>query len=123
MKPPFPVTTHVKIGSDDDFRSLPTSKVKIPKISPPVISSHKFWLAAICLFSCPFATNGSSVAIILTDSQIMIGADGALTAITSNVPRRLSYCKIQSEGKVFYAATGLYDMPEGDLSLWALLRA
>ncbi len=95
--------------------------VKYAKTDSFVVFPHKLWLTALCLLLVPSA-KGSSVAVIVTNSVIMIAADGVETKTTNDAESFEPYCKIRSEGTTFYTAVGIYGIPEINFDLWTLAK-
>jgi hypothetical protein len=85
------------------------------------VLSHKLWIAASCLFLVSSA-GATSVAIIVTGQTILIAADGIDTKTSNGVDSFEPYCKIRSQGSVFYAAAGDLSIPELNFNVWALAR-
>ena len=123
MKPQFAIATYVDVGSCNEFRLMASSEILPTKVSPAAIPPQRLWLGMICLFLCALAAKGSSIAIIVTDSQIVIGADGVVTKTTNNVQSHLRSCKIRSERGVFYTIAGSYGIPEINFDAWAIAES
>lgn len=84
-----------------------------------IFSRHKLWLAVLF----PFLTTpsvGSSVAIVVTDTAVMIAADGVLSKTTYGIRSSEKYCKIRKEGATFYTAVGTYGIPDLHFDVWTL---
>jgi hypothetical protein len=85
------------------------------------VPSAKLWIAAIALLLVP-AAGATSVAILVTSQTILIAADGIDTKTTNGHDSFEPYCKIRSEGSVFYTAAGDLSIPEINFNLWTLAR-
>jgi hypothetical protein len=83
--------------------------------------AYKLWTAAFFLLLVPSA-KGTSVAILVTSRTILIAADGIDTKTINGVDTFVPYCKIRSQGSVFYTAAGVLSIPEINFNLWALAR-
>jgi hypothetical protein len=123
MKPLSPITAHVKISSSYIFRLFSGCKIKVPKVCPLVVPSHKLRLAAFCLIlSASPRANASSMSIIVTGDVIVIAVDGVQTSTTGGKINFHEYCKVRQEENVFFAAVGVYSIPDIQFDLWYIMR-
>jgi hypothetical protein len=121
MKPMFSVTANVNINSRDDLHLLTSCKIKRTKVRSHIVPSHIFCIAAFCLLLSASA-RGTSVAIMVTDTMILIGTDGIDTRIINGVQTHGGFCKIRNEGSIFYTASGSYMNSEIGFDLWRLAK-
>jgi len=64
----------------------------------------------------------SSIAIIVTRTEIVIGTDGVNTITTNGAKSFGPYCKLRKKRKTYYTATGTYLMSALNFDLWVLAR-
>jgi hypothetical protein len=69
-----------------------------------------------------FSARATSVAIIVTRTEIVIGTDGVNRIVTNGIKTFGSYCKIRNERTTFFTGAGTYWMPTVNFDLWALAK-
>ena len=121
MEPTLSVATDVDVNRDDHFNLLIGPEVDPSKIRVAIISPYKLWSTLLYLLLVPVAAKGTAIAIMVTHDRILIAADGAEATIRpGSVYSFGPFCKIRSEGSIFYTAAGYYEVPLMKFNLWTL---
>jgi len=123
VKPARSIATDVNIDPGYKFSFVKRIEVNVRPSARLIISSHKLWLAIsllIWLFSA--RASATSIVVFVGSDQIIIAADGVLTAISNGHATQLPFCKIRKSREVSFAVSGDYGVPGTNLDVFEMAR-
>jgi hypothetical protein len=85
-----------------------------------VVSPHKLWVALFVISFFSGLARATSIVVLVTQDRIIIASDGVVTAVTNGVESFPKFCKIRTDGNVYYAIAGDYGAPQTELDVWKI---